>query len=86
MNKAATLLVAIACAAAFAAEPADLVRQAADGWMQGAVKQDAAAINRFMADDLQYAHAGGKLQSKSEYIAAVTPETGPPARRVVQAH
>ena len=72
MNKAATLLAAIAWSAAFAADPADLVRQAADGWMQGAVKQDAAALNRFMADDLQYAHAGGQLQTKAQYIAAVT--------------
>ena len=66
MNKAATLLVAIAWSTAFAADPADLVRQAADGWMQGAVKQDAAALNRFMADDLQYAHAGGQLQTKAQ--------------------
>ena len=72
MNKAATLLVVIAWSAAFAADPADLVRQAADGWMQGAVKQDAAALNRFMADDLQYAHAGGQTQTKAQYIAAVT--------------
>src|SRR6266852_5867263 len=76
MNKAATLLVAVAWSAAFAADPADLVRQAADGWTTGAVKQDAAALNRFLADDLQYAHAGGQLQNKSEYIKAVT--TGPP--------
>jgi hypothetical protein len=40
--------------------------------MQGAVKQDAAALQRFMADDLQYAHAGGQLQTKEQYIAAVT--------------
>lgn len=50
MNRAAALLVAVAWSAAFASDPADLVRQAADGWMQGAVKQDAAALNRFMAD------------------------------------
>jgi hypothetical protein len=44
--------------------------------MQGAVKQDAAALQRFMADDLQYAHAGGQVQTKEQYIAAVT--NGPP--------
>ncbi len=63
-------------AAAFAADPAELVRQAATGWQQGAIKQDAAALQRFLADDLQYAHAGGQTQSKEQYIAAVT--KGPP--------
>ena len=42
------------------------------GWTQGAVKQDAAAFKRFLADDLQYAHAGGQTQKKEQYIAAVT--------------
>jgi len=69
MIRAAVFLVAIAC---FGAEPADLVHEAALGWMQGAVKQDAAALNRFLADDLQYAHAGGQRQTKEQYIAAVT--------------
>ena len=54
------------------AEPAELVQQAATGWTQGAVKQDAAALQRFLADDLQYAHAGGQTQTKEQYIAAVT--------------
>ncbi len=72
MNKAATLLLAIASSVAFAADPADLVREAALGWTQGAVKQDAAALQRFMADDLQYAHAGGQTQTREQYIAAVT--------------
>jgi ketosteroid isomerase-like protein len=57
---------------AFAADPADLVREAAAGWTQAAVKQDAAALQRFLADDLQYAHAGGQLQNKEQYMAAVT--------------
>jgi ketosteroid isomerase-like protein len=72
MNKAATLILAIACSAAFAADPADLVREAALGWTQAAVKQDAAALKRFLADDLQYAHAGGQTQTKEQYLAAVT--------------
>jgi ketosteroid isomerase-like protein len=57
---------------AFAVDPADLVREAANGWTQAAVKQDAAALQRYMADDLQYAHAGGQKQDKEQYIAAVT--------------
>lgn len=61
---------------AFGAGPSDLVREAANGWTNGAVKQDAAALRRYLADDLQYAHAGGQTQDKERYIAAVT--TGPP--------
>lgn len=72
MFRAATLIAVIAYSTAFAAEPADLVHEAALGWMQGAVKQDASALNRFLADDLQYAHAGGQKQTKEQYLAAVT--------------
>ena len=71
MNRAAALLFVIV-SAAFAADPADLVRDAANGWTQAAVKQDAAGLERYMAADLQYAHAGGQTQTKEQYIAAVT--------------
>src|SRR5205823_6965806 len=74
MHRAATLFFLIATAIA-AADTADLVCEAANGWTQAAVKQDAAGLRRYMADDLQYAHAGGKTQTRDEYIAAVT--TGP---------
>ena len=63
-------------ALAVAADPADAVRKVAEGWYAAAVKQDAAALNQFLADDLSYTHAGGKVQTKSEYIASVM--TGPP--------
>lgn len=77
MNWPATLLLFVTSfAAAFAADPTELVREAALGWTQGAVKQDTAALQRFLAGDLQYAHAGGRTQTKEEYIAAVT--AGPP--------
>jgi len=59
-----------------AADPLDGVREAARGWRQGAVHQDAAALQRFLADDLVYMHGGGKSQSKAEYIRAET--QGPP--------
>jgi ketosteroid isomerase-like protein len=75
MKRAATLLFVMACCT-FAADPGDLVREASLGWTQAAVKQDAAALKRFLADDLQYAHAGGQIQTKEQYIAAVT--SGPP--------
>ena len=61
---------------AFAVNPEDRVHEAAAGWTQGAVKQDVAALQRFLADDLQYAHAGGQTQTKEQYIAAVM--KGPP--------
>jgi hypothetical protein len=58
-----------------AAEPADAVRQAGAGWRQGAIKQDKALLQRYLANDLVYTHGGGKSQTKAEYIADVT--TGP---------
>src|SRR5437773_1821527 len=74
MTRRATLLLFLT-AAGWAADPADLVREAASGWTDAAVKQDTAGLKRYLADDLQYAHAGGRQQTKDEYIAAVT--TGP---------
>ena len=46
------------------------VHEAALGWTTGAVKQDAEALKRYLADDLQYAHAGGQLQNK-EVLAGI---------------
>jgi ketosteroid isomerase-like protein len=71
MRIAAVLLATVAVVA-LAAEPADLVREAAEGWTKAAVKQDAAGLQRYMAEDLQYAHAGGQTQTRDQYIAAVT--------------
>jgi hypothetical protein len=34
--------------------------------MNAAVKQDNAALDKFLADDLQYAHASGTRQIKEE--------------------
>jgi hypothetical protein len=70
MNRAPILLLVIA-SAAFAIDPADMVREAANGWTLAAVKQDSAGLRRYLAEDLQYAHAGGKTQNRDEYIAAV---------------
>ncbi len=71
-RSAACLLVFALSPVVFAADPAELVQEAGRGWTQAAVKQDRAALERFLADDLQYAHAGGQLQTKEQYIAAVT--------------
>jgi ketosteroid isomerase-like protein len=72
---AVLLLLALSLTGAFAADATDSVREAWSGWTQGAVKQDKAALERFMADDLQYAHSGGNVETKQKYIASVT--TGP---------
>jgi ketosteroid isomerase-like protein len=56
----------------FAADTPDAVREAAAGWTQAAVKQDVTGLQKYLADDLQYAHAGGQTQNKEQYIAAVT--------------
>jgi ketosteroid isomerase-like protein len=69
------VMMSLAAVRAFAADPA-AVQAAASGWTQAAVKQDAAGLQRFLADDLQYAHAGGNTQNKEQYIAAVM--KGPP--------
>jgi ketosteroid isomerase-like protein len=71
MNRAVTLVFLIA-SVVIAADSSDLVREAANGWTQAAVKQDASGLRRYMAEDLQYAHAGGNTQTRDEYIAAVT--------------
>jgi hypothetical protein len=72
----ALLTVSLATIAASADDPTALVKEAAAGWQLGAVKQDPAALKRFLADDLQYAHAGGQVQNKEQYMAAVL--KGPP--------
>src|SRR5580700_11630460 len=65
-------LLLILSAGAFAADPADGVREASAGWREAAIKQDKAGLDRWLADDLNYAHSNGLMQSKAEYIAAVT--------------
>jgi ketosteroid isomerase-like protein len=72
MRLALTVLLVLTFAmSAFAADPA-AVQEAAQGWTQAAVKQDPQGLRRYLADDLQYAHAGGQTQNKEQYIAAVT--------------
>jgi ketosteroid isomerase-like protein len=55
-----------------AAGPEDAVMAAAAGWTEAAVRQDRAGLEKYLATDLQYAHAGGNTQTKQQYIAAVT--------------
>lgn len=60
----------------FAVDPAQAVREASESWRQAIIKQDEAALQRVLADDLSYSHASGKTQNKAEYIAAVTKGPG----------
>jgi hypothetical protein len=65
-------LLLILSAGAFAVDPADGVREASAGWREAAIHQDKVGLDRWLADDLTYAHSNGMTQSKAEYIAAVT--------------
>jgi ketosteroid isomerase-like protein len=71
VTRIATLLLLFAASAGFAAEPADSVIAASEGWRNAAIHKDAAGLKRYLADDLAYSHASGKTQTKSEYIDAV---------------
>jgi hypothetical protein len=64
-----------------AAGPEDGVKEAGAGWRQGAIKQDKALLEKYLADDMVYTHGGGKAESKAEYIASVL--TGPPHYRAM---
>ena len=68
----ALVIVLTATAVLMAAGPEDGVRTAGDGWRQGAIKQDKALLQRYLAEDLVYTHGGGRTESKAEYIANVT--------------
>jgi ketosteroid isomerase-like protein len=54
-----------------AAGPEDAIKEAGAGWRQGAIKQDKALLEKYLADDLVYTHGGGQRQTKAEYIASV---------------
>ena len=54
-----------------AAGPEDGVREAGAGWRQGAIKQDKALLEKYLADDLVYTHGGGQTETKAQYMANV---------------
>jgi len=65
------MLVMAATAFAVAAGPEDGVKESGAGWRQGAIKQDKALLEKYLADDLVYTHGGGQRQTKAEYIKSV---------------
>ena len=67
----ALVMVVAATALAVAAGPEDGVKEAGAGWRQGAIKQDKALLEKYLAADLIYTHGGGQKQTKAEYITSV---------------
>jgi hypothetical protein len=73
MTRLMTMVSVIAMTALLtAAGPEDGVREAGAGWRQGAIKQDTALLQKYLADDLVYTHGGGQTETKAQYIANVT--------------
>jgi ketosteroid isomerase-like protein len=72
MKRLLVLILAVVMSSVLvAADPADGVREAGAGWRQGAIKQDKALLQRYLADDLVYTHGGGQSETKAEYMANV---------------
>ena len=72
MRRLLTLIVMLATTGILvAASPEDAIKEAGAGWRQGAIKQDKALLEKYLADDLVYTHGGGQRQTKAEYIASV---------------
>jgi hypothetical protein len=72
MRNVLTVMIVVAASAMLvAAGPEDGVIEAGGGWRPGAIKQDKALLEKYLADDLVYTHGGGQKQTKAEYIASV---------------
>ena len=72
MRRLLTLIVMLATTGILvAAGSEDAIKEAGAGWRQGAIKQDKALLEKYLADDLVYTHGGGQRQTKAEYIASV---------------
>lgn len=72
MRRMLTLVMVMsAMTLAVAAGPEDGVKEAGAGWRQGAIKQDKALLEKYLADDLVYTHGGGQAETKAQYIANV---------------
>lgn len=72
-------LIALSLALAasiFASDPAAGVREASAAWIKAVIQQDAAALQRWLAEDLTYTHANGRTQDKAEYMDAITKGPG----------
>ena len=50
---------------------AEAVRQAERAWAQAALKGDAAALDKILADDMTHTHGGGRTESKAQFLEAI---------------
>jgi Domain of unknown function (DUF4440) len=72
MRRLLSLVMVVGATAMVAsAGPEDGVKEAGAGWRQGAVKQDKALLEKYLADDMVYTHGGGQAETKAQYIANV---------------
>jgi hypothetical protein len=72
MRPMLTMMIAvIATTMLVAAGPEDGVKEAGAGWRQGAIKQDKALLEKYLADDLVYTHGSGQTENKAQYMANV---------------
>jgi uncharacterized protein (TIGR02246 family) len=50
---------------------AEAVRQAERAWAQAALKGDAAALDKILADDMTHTHGGGRTETKAQFLEAI---------------
>lgn len=53
------------------AGPEESIRQAEKDWASSVVKKDYAVLDRVLADDLEYTHSDGRLDTKKSLIEAL---------------
>ena len=72
-NLTCIFLLALGAALAADSKPADAeaVRQAEHAWAQAALKGDAAAFEKILADDMTHTHGGGRTESKAQFVEAI---------------
>ena len=75
MKNLTCILFLIGLGAALAADgkppEAEAVRQAERAWAQAALKGDAAALDKILADDMTHTHGGGRTESKAQFLEAI---------------
>lgn len=50
---------------------AEAIRRAERAWAQAALKGDAAALDKILADDMTHTHGGGRTESKAQFLEAI---------------
>ena len=67
------LFLTFACAAclSLAATPEEAVKLAEKDWATAVVKKDYTVLNRVLADDMEYTHSDGRLDTKQSYIESL---------------